>query len=73
MTNRQKVLQHLIRHCTITPVEALIVHKVQRLAPRIHELRKAGYVIDTVEKRDDEGTRYFQYVMPLDQRLPNGD
>ena len=47
MTARETVLSHLRRHGHITPVEALVVHKIGRLAPRICELRKRGYIIRT--------------------------
>lgn len=62
-TNRNKVYRHLRHHGSITPVEALIVHKIQRLAPRIQELRDQGVPIRTVYRRDEAGTRYARYEL----------
>jgi len=62
-TNTDRVLKHLLTAGTITPVEALVVHKVQRLAPRILELRKEGWEIETVRCEDEAGTPYFKYVL----------
>jgi len=59
--NTQKVRDHLALHGTITPAEALIVHKIQRLAPRINELRQMGHRIDTVRTKDAAGDTYFRY------------
>lgn len=61
ITNRQKVLRHLVQRGHITPAEALIVHKIQRLAPRIQELRNQGYRIATRRLVDQAGTPYFRY------------
>jgi hypothetical protein len=69
ITNTDIVLEHLLEHHTLTPVEALIVHKIQRLAPRIHELRNMGFDIKTVQAEDAQGTRYFRYEM-VDYRFP---
>jgi Helix-turn-helix domain len=50
----RKVLAHLSSGQDINPLLALNAYGVMRLAARIHELRKAGYSIETRrEKRGD--------------------
>lgn len=55
------VLSHLQRKGTITPVEAATVHKIRSLPRRILDLKKAGYDIGTVIKKDLAGQRYAEY------------
>lgn len=62
-THRDLVLAHLQRRGHITPVEALSVYKITRLAARIEELRMAGYSINTDIRRDDAGARYARYTL----------
>lgn len=69
--NTQRVRHHLFSRGSITAAEALIVHKITRLAPRIHELRQTGYLIDTVRLRDAEGTPYFRYEFKGHVRFPS--
>ncbi len=47
----------------ITAFEAIGLYRVFRLAPRIEELRKAGYEINTVTKYDTTGKRYSRYYL----------
>lgn len=56
------VLAHLKRHGDITPMKALTVYGISRLASCIHEIRKAGYSVKTVVALDDMGGKYGQYT-----------
>jgi hypothetical protein len=58
------VLRYLKANGEITPMKALIVLGIPRLASCIHELRrKAGYNILTEVRDDERGHRYGRYVL----------
>lgn len=59
------VLSHLERHGKITPMKALIVYGITRLASRMHELKANGVVFGKQMMHDDEGDRYMQYTYPV--------
>lgn len=59
----RKVLLHLEKHKSITPLEAFGVYGIFRLAARIWELRKIGKEIATVHMNDDNGKPYARYVL----------
>lgn len=60
----RKVLQYLRDYGDITPMKALIVLGIPRLASCVHELRrKAGYKIKTEVRNDAAGHRYGVYVL----------
>lgn len=59
-----KVLKHLRDRGSISPVEAMAVYGISRLAPAIHDLRSAGYPITTKLSRDSTGKRYARYYLP---------
>lgn len=66
MTKRsqnQIILEHLQKNKHITPLEALGVYGVYRLASRIDELRKAGHNIVTERVRDLLGKQYARYSL----------
>ena len=63
LNNSQKVLRHLKESGKISPLEALIVHRIVRLAPRIMELRDLGHEILTCTKSDEAGTSYTSYEL----------
>lgn len=52
MSQAQDILDYLWTGNTLTPLEALDKFKCFRLASRIHELRKAGYAIETIPPTD---------------------
>lgn len=58
---RERILHHLQQVGHITPIEALTIFGIQRLAPRIEELRREGFVIDTKVRMDTQGRRYCRY------------
>ena len=55
------IARHLHRRGKITPIEALHVYGVFRLAARIGELRNRGWPIQTVIRRDMTNKRYAEY------------
>lgn len=57
------VLRHLRAKGHISPMEALVVYSISRLAACIHDLRKAGYDVSTVIKQDAQGHGYAQYAL----------
>ena len=57
----RKVLNHLTKRKSISPLEALHVYGIYRLAACIHELRKIGIEINTVMKADASGHHYARY------------
>lgn len=61
MNQRTAILNHLTSGQSITPLEAMGVFKVFRLAARIEELRRDGYDIVTERKKDSAGRKYYSY------------
>lgn len=62
-TQAKRILAHLARHDSITPMEALNLYGCFRLAARIAELKSAGHKIQTLHVRNDSGKRYARYVL----------
>lgn len=63
MSQKEVLLKHLKRKKTISQFEALLVYGIARLASRIDELRKDGYQIETMMKKDEKGKRYARYKL----------
>lgn len=63
MTQKETILKHLKRKKTLSSFEALLVYGITRLASRVDELRKDGWNIETVMKKDEKGKRYARYRM----------
>lgn len=59
----KSVLRHLEREGRISPMKALMVYGISRLAACIWELREAGYKIDTARKVDASGHHYASYAL----------
>lgn len=57
----ETVLAHLKEKGNISPMEALIVYKIPRLAARVFELRQEGWKIQSIRSRDLAGARYVRY------------
>jgi len=67
MTQKAHIINHLKKHQTITPLQALRLYGCMRLASRINELRDAGWRITTkTEKRNRK--RYARYVLESQRR-----
>lgn len=62
-SNQDKVLGYLVQNGHISPGEARMVFGIERLAPRIHELREFGYEIETTHAIDEAGKGYTRYVL----------
>lgn len=57
------VLRHLKQGKQITPMKALTVYGISRLAACIHNIRKAGYEVACTVVRDETGHRYAVYKL----------
>lgn len=67
-TQKQKILDHLAKHESITTFEAFSELGITKLTTRISELRRDGYDItsETVMLHDDKGkvtTRFNRYKL----------
>ena len=62
------ILNFLESGGSLTPIEALEKFQCFRLAARMNDLRKKGYVIQTEILKDDNGKSYASYSMPKDQK-----
>lgn len=70
MSQSTAILEHLKSGHHITPLRALTLFRCMRLAPRIKELRQAGYRIETTMETLPSGKRIASYHMPPDERKP---
>lgn len=61
MSQRQTVLDHLLAGKSLTPMKARQVYRIERLAARIFELKKAGHNIITTIRVDEAGKEYAEY------------
>lgn len=57
------VLRHLKKRPSISPMEALNVYAIPRLAACIYEIRQAGYKVHSTFKRDEQGHKYTRYTL----------
>lgn len=64
MSKQNKILDHLMKWKSITPLEALSEYGCFRLSSRIFDLRSEGYPIKMVLVYNiDTGSRYAKYWM----------
>lgn len=64
METQLKTILHHLKISPLTPMDALSCFGCFRLAARIFDLRKAGYIINTEMIEDEEtGARYAQYSL----------
>ena len=61
MTQNEAVLNHLMTGRSITPLEALGLYGVFRLAARVFELKDMGVNVQKVTKVDINGKQYAEY------------
>ena len=69
MTQTEAILDYLNQYGSITPIEALRELGCFRLAARIHDLEKIGYVVPrrtktVVGKRTGKQVRITEYLRP---------
>ena len=57
----RKILNHLSKYGSITPMEALTVYSIYRLSACIYDLRCTGIDIVTQMKKDASGHQYARY------------
>lgn len=57
------ILLHLRQRGSISPLEALAAYGSPRIAPQVHDLRRAGYMVETRLNKDAMGHRYTRYVL----------
>lgn len=62
MTQTEAIRRHILKHNSITPLEALRKYRCFRLAARIRELRADGFSVQTA-MISRAGRRYAKYVM----------
>jgi hypothetical protein len=65
----QTLLEHMLAGKTITPMKAMMVYGVHRLAARIRDLRDAGHNIVTDLKEDESGRQYAEYRIQVRDRF----
>lgn len=62
MSQTEAIRRHLLKHNSITPMEALRRYRCMRLAARIRDLRKTGFSVLSVRVKRGEKT-FAKYVM----------
>lgn len=62
MTQAEQIKAHILKHNSITPLEALQEYGCMRLAARIRDLRKDGFSVQTVTV-ERNGKHFAKYVM----------
>lgn len=62
MNQNQHVRQHLKKHGSINPLQALSLYGVFRLASRIYDLKKEGMVIMAILCYSKGRKKYCKYV-----------
>lgn len=61
LTQQEQLLQHFRKTPTITPLEALGLYNIFRLAAVVHELRNQNHKITMKIKTAPNGNPYGQY------------
>jgi len=61
MTQNDITLAHLIKHGSLTPLQAMGVYGIHRLPARIYELKQAGHDIRKTTRTDGRGRQYAEY------------
>jgi hypothetical protein len=65
MNQLDHLKKHLKNGLSITPLEALGLYGIFRLAARIKELRNKGWDINTDIRQDPNGKKYAAYKMAV--------
>lgn len=58
-----KLLIHLLRHNSISQLEATELYRIHRLASRINDLKNLGVTVEAHTLIDPTGVRYVRYVL----------
>lgn len=59
----RRILNHLEKRGSISPMEAIITYGITRLAARVYELRRIGVDVQTNMKSDESGKHYARYTL----------
>ena len=62
MTQKERVIQYIRQHGSITPRDAVFDLNIYRLADTIFQLKKKGYVFDTVIEKGSNNYGAFTYA-----------
>lgn len=69
MTQEERLLDYLTENKTVTGIEALNALGIFRLASRIHNLKKQGYIISskmiTIKNRFSEDCHVSEYTLVM--------
>lgn len=57
----RKILAHIQRRGSISPLEAQVSYGIARLAPCVYDLRQVGYNVKTALRQDEAGHPYARY------------
>ena len=63
VTQVQKLVEYLKVYPYVTQLHALKTMGIERLASRIHDLKKAGYTVSRSFCKDFSGKRYVRYYL----------
>lgn len=67
MTQTDRIIRHMKEHGSIDPLTAIREYGIMRLASRICDIKKAGYVVKTEtvtnKNRYGEPVRYARYSL----------
>lgn len=69
MTKKDLVLSHLLNKGSITSIESFELYKATRLSGIIFNLKKEGYVIDTIDRKGKDCV-YAEYVYKGKEETP---
>lgn len=69
MTKKDKVLNYLIENGHITSIESFELFKATRLSGIIFNLKKEGYIIDTIDRKGNDCV-YAEYVYKGKEERP---
>jgi len=62
-TQTETILEHLEKYDGISPLEALQLYGIFRLAPRVNELRNAGFPITSKLVKGANGKHFARYTL----------
>lgn len=68
-TKKEKVLNHLKEHGHITSMESFELYNATRLSGIIFNLKKEGYIIDTIDRKGKDCV-YADYVLRGKEERP---
>lgn len=67
-TQQDMVLHHLLKHGSITPMEAFRKYGCTRLGGHVYFLRRKGWKIRTERRQGDSGGMYAVYHLDIEEQ-----